>query len=54
MARIKDIEDALMIHCRRRARHLCKIYADEHGTDVQECKMMYSELKVRYGLENLN
>ena len=49
----KDIETALKLHCYRRARHLCKIYAEVHETDRQRQKMLYDELKVRYGLEKL-
>lgn len=50
----KEIEAALKLHCRRRARHLCKLYADEFCSDPDSKKMMYNEMKVRYGLQDLN
>ena len=49
----KEIETALKLHCYRRARHLCKIYAEVHEIDIRRQKMLYDEMKVRYGLEKL-
>ena len=50
----KEIEAALKLHCRRRARHLCKIFAETFGADPDDKKIMYNEMKVRYGLQDLN
>lgn len=51
---IKEVKDALAIHCKRRARHLCKLYAETHGKTEDERKQIYAELKVYYGLVGLD
>lgn len=51
---IKEVKDALAIHCKRRARHLCKLYAETHGKTKDERKQIYAELKVYYGLVGLD
>lgn len=51
---IKEVKDALAIHCKRRARHLCKLYAEAHGKTEDERKQIYSELIVYYGLVGLD
>lgn len=51
---IKEVKDALAIHCKRRARHLCKLYAEAHGKTEDDRKQIYSELIVYYGLVGLD
>ena len=51
---IKEVKDALAINCKRRARHLCKLYAETHGKTEDERKQIYAELKVYYGLVGLD
>lgn len=50
-----DITDALSAHCRRKARYLCKIYADEQYPDNKEnAALLYRHMKEEYGLANLD
>ena len=49
----KDIETALKLHCYRRARHLCKIYAEMMGGTEEDTEQLYDELKAKFGLKKL-
>lgn len=50
-----DIEVALSQHCRRRARHLCKVYADEqYPNDKEDASLLYQSMQEEYGLANLD
>jgi hypothetical protein len=50
-----EIKDALDRRCPRRARHLCKIYADEQCPDNKEnAALLYRHMKEEYGLANLD
>ena len=50
---INDIQHAIDIHCPRRARHLCKIYAEMTGGTEEEAEQLYEELKEKFGLNKL-
>lgn len=50
---ISEIQHAIDIHCPRRARHLCKIYAEMAGGTEEETERLYKELKDNFGLEKL-
>jgi hypothetical protein len=50
----EDIKDSLDRRCPRRARHLCKIYAEEHACgDSEDFQRIYAETKRRFGLDSL-
>jgi hypothetical protein len=48
-----EIQYAIDIHCPRRARHLCKIYAEMMGGTEEETERLYKELKDKFGLDKL-
>ena len=48
-----EIQHAIDLHCRRRARHLCKIYAEMMGRTEEDTEQIYEELKAKFGLEKL-
>lgn len=51
---INDIQTALDLHCRRRARHLCRIYAEEQSDGTREdFERIYNETKQLFGLDNI-
>ena len=51
---IQDIQRALYLHCRRRARHLCRIYAEEQCDGTREdFERIYSETKQLFGLDKM-
>lgn len=51
---IKDIQQAIDMRCRRRARHLCKIYAEEQSGGLRsEYERIYAETKSFFGLNNI-
>ena len=50
---INDIQRAIDIHCPRRARNLCKIYAEMMGETEEDTEHLYEELKAKFGLEKL-
>ena len=51
---INDIQHALDLHCRRRARHLCRIYAEERSDDTREdFERIYNETKQLFGLDKM-
>lgn len=50
---VSDIQHAIDIHCPRRARHLCKIYAEMMGEKEEDTERIYEELKAKFGLEKL-
>ena len=50
---ISEIQHAIDIHCPRRARHLCKIYAEMMGGTEEETEQLYEELKDKFGLDRL-
>lgn len=54
MASLLDIEKAISCHCLRRARALCKIYAEEHTDAIADAHDAYERLKKHYGLEGLD
>lgn len=54
MASLFDIEKTISCHCLRRARSLCKIYAEEHTDDIAAAHVAYEHLKKHYGLEGLD
>ena len=51
---IQDIQRALDLHCRRRARHLCRIYAEEQSDGArEEFERIYNETKKLFGLDKM-
>lgn len=48
-----EIQRAIDLHCPRRARHLCKIYAEMAGGTEEDTEQIYEELKAKFGLEKL-
>lgn len=48
-----EIQHAIDLHCPRRARHLCKIYAEMMGGTEEDTEQLYKELKAKFGLEKL-
>lgn len=50
---INDIQRAIDLHCPRRARHLCKIYAEMIGGTEEDTEHIYNELKSKFGLDKL-
>lgn len=48
-----DIQRAIDLHCPRRARHLCKIYAEMMGVTEEDTERLYEELKEKFGLDKL-
>ena len=54
MATLFDIEKAIGCHCLRRARALCKVYAEEHTDGYAEAHDAYERLKTHYGLQGLD
>lgn len=48
------IRDAIGKHCPRRARHLCKIYAEEHCDGTKDdFERIYKDALNRFGLAGL-
>lgn len=50
---ISDIQHAIDLHCPRRARHLCKIYAEMMGGTEEDTEQLYEELKEMFELDKL-
>ena len=50
---ISEIRHAIDLHCPRRARHLCKIYAETEGGTEEDTRLLYKELIAKFGLEKL-
>lgn len=49
-----EIKGALDRRCPRRARHLCRIYAEEHCDGTRDgFRQLYQETKRRFGLDSL-
>lgn len=48
------IRKAIAMRCLRRARHLCRIYAEEHCDGTRDgFNSLYQETKRRFGLDSL-
>lgn len=49
------IQKSIAMRCPRRARHLCRIFADEQCPDNKEnAALLYRHMKEEYGLANLD
>lgn len=50
---ISEIQQAIDLHCLRRARRLCKIYAEMAGGTEEDTEQLCKELKDKSGLDKL-
>ena len=48
-----EIQHVIDLHCPRRARHLCKLYAEMMGLEEEETEQLYEALKEKFGLDKL-